>query len=139
MRAKLPCNSLLWSLSFISILVLDFQARMEMTRVEPFMQLHSIGRVLAFSSNIRLCLKWILIANTLAYCEFAKLTDVKNMLHRPKCHLVRYDVKWEKNIKATKGCYILGLGHFNNQQFGWLAIWLRGLVGKVTWVSPMSF
>jgi hypothetical protein len=44
------------------------------------MGLHTNGRLLALSTNIRLGWKWIAVANTLAYCFTATITAIKGFI-----------------------------------------------------------
>ncbi len=44
------------------------------------MWIHSKGSLLALPENIRLELKWLIVANTLAYYDAAEITAVKSFV-----------------------------------------------------------
>jgi hypothetical protein len=72
------CNKLeCLQLPFTSTLVKYLWARLEPTRVEPLIGLHSNGRLLALPRNITLGYKKMKVANTLAYCDRATITALK--------------------------------------------------------------
>ncbi len=48
--------------------------------MEPLKGLFSKGRLIAFPANIRLGLKWMGLANTVAYYEMVTITAVKSFI-----------------------------------------------------------
>jgi hypothetical protein len=56
------------------------QAKLELNRVEPIMELNYNGWLLALHENIRLRWEWLKLANTLAYYDMAKIIAVKHFI-----------------------------------------------------------